>query len=178
MVVANFVSIYAYGVGKHILYVTSAQLIQVNKWSLISEILIIFSNLFVKYSIGLSLLRIFTTKKRRKWVIYAVLSFITLTSISAAISIFCECRPIEKSFDPRIIGSCYGDQVRLDMAYYQGSECSYCRRTRYPGLMELSVSSVMCDAMLAVLPTVFLWDLQIKLKVKIGICCVLGLGLL
>lgn len=32
--------------------------------------------------------------------------------------------------------------------------------------------------MLAFLPIYFLWDVQISLRVKLGICCLTGLGVL
>ena len=121
VVVANLISVYDYGVGDHVVYLPPAQEIQINKWSLISEVLVVLSNMFVKLSISLSLLRIFTTKKRRIWAIYAIIIFITLTSVSVAIALLCQFRPIRKIFNPTIPGTCYAPQVILDMAYYQGS---------------------------------------------------------
>lgn len=122
VVIVNFISIYQDGVGKHIIHVTPAQEILVNRWSLTSEVLVVFSNMFVKFSIGLFLLRIFTTRKKRIWIVYSIQGFIAVTSISAAVALLCQCQPIGKMFNPTIPGKCYSPQVRLGMAYYQGGK--------------------------------------------------------
>ena len=38
--------------------------------------------------------------------------------------------------------------------------------------------SVLCDWILATLPIVFLWNLQMKVRVKVGICALMGMGYL
>ena len=41
-----------------------------------------------------------------------------------------------------------------------------------------SVTAILCDFTLAILPTFYLWNLQIRPQVKIGICCLMGFGVL
>ena len=177
----NFVSIYRDGVGIHIIYVKPEQSVGYLKLSLISEVLVVFSNMFVKFSIGLFLLRIFTTRKKRVWLVYSVLCFIALTSVSAAIALLCACFPISKIFDDTIPGKCCSPQVRLAVAYYQGCMGPLRLADAWTISSSLTVhpaASALCDTMLAVLPAVFLSDVRIRPKLKIGICCLLGLGML
>lgn len=41
-----------------------------------------------------------------------------------------------------------------------------------------SGASVLCDWTLATLPVVFLWDIQMRVRVKTGICVLMGMGYL
>ena len=107
MVVVNFVAIYRDGVGRHVSYLSPEQAIGFLKLSLISEVLVVFSNMFVKFSIGLFLLRIFTTRNKGARLVYFILGFIAVTSVSAAIALLCACRPITKIFDSSVPGKCY-----------------------------------------------------------------------
>ena len=48
-------------------------------------------------------------------------------------------------------------------------------------LIDLDVSigvSAFCDWILNILPMAFLWNVQMRLRVKIGICLLIGLGYL
>ena len=121
-------SIYNYGTGDHVVFVTPAQLTDNKKWAFIIEIMIFSSNMFIKLSVGLFLLRIFTTKKRRIWFIYTINVFTILTNGSAAVAILCQCRPIEKIYNPMIPGTCIPLHVASAITRYQGGKNPNCSK--------------------------------------------------
>lgn len=45
-------------------------------------------------------------------------------------------------------------------------------------IFDAPAVAVFCDWVLALLPIAFLWDIQMKLKFKISICVLMGLGIL
>ena len=56
--------------------------------------------------------------------------------------------------------------------------------TRFPqvnvqlNLTWITAASVLCDWTLATLPIVFMWNIQMRLRLKFGICALMGLGYL
>ncbi len=42
----------------------------------------------------------------------------------------------------------------------------------------LSAVSALCDWILATLPVVFVWNMQMTTRVKVGICVLMGMGYL
>jgi hypothetical protein len=36
----------------------------------------------------------------------------------------------------------------------------------------------LCDLILAVYPVAFFWKVQLKLTVKVGLCCLMGFGIM
>ena len=39
-------------------------------------------------------------------------------------------------------------------------------------------ANALADFILAFLPTVFMWDVQMKIRTKVGICILMGMGVL
>ena len=122
MLVIDLNSIYHFGLTKSDPTLTAAQQISLTKWAFANLVVLIIANMFVKLAIGLFLLRIFTTSRTRSWVVYGILAFVVATSISAAIAVLCECRPIAKLFNPSIPGSCVSDTTRDAIPYFQSSK--------------------------------------------------------
>lgn len=43
---------------------------------------------------------------------------------------------------------------------------------------KLLAASVLCDWILATLPVVFMWNIQMRTRLKVGICFLMGMGYL
>ena len=115
------------GLGRHEYYLSLTpelllQLVQVIKWQFLTEILTAFSLLITRLSVCFLLLRIFSTIKQWKWIIYIVTGFITITNLSSLSIILAECRPVSKNWNPLIPGKCVSPAVITFEAYYNGGE--------------------------------------------------------
>ena len=61
---------------------------------------------------------------------------------------------------------------------YLPCSIAYAIHLRTAELTSLAAAAALIDLMLAFLPIYFLWDVQISTRVKLGICCLTGLGVL
>ncbi|MCJ1355675.1 MAG: hypothetical protein MMC33_005667 [Icmadophila ericetorum] len=104
------------------------------------------------------MLRLFQRQKTLTWLVYGTLLAIFLSYLINIIVVPAQCRPIQKIWDPSLPGNCWGPNVQIDTSYLQGA------------------AAALIDLMLAFLPIYFLWDVQISTRVKLGICCLTGLG--
>ncbi|KAN0067195.1 hypothetical protein V8E54_014650 [Elaphomyces granulatus] len=71
-----------------------------------------------------------------------------------------QCTPVSKAWDALEPGSCADISRMQNYNYAQGS------------------LSALCDFILALYPVTFFWELQLKRSVKIGLCMLMGLGIL
>ena len=76
--------------------------------------------MFIRLSICFFLLRLFGTKKRWVWSIYAVVAFVTATNLSSAAIFLAECRPLRKVWDPTVPGTCVTQSTVVFAGYYNG----------------------------------------------------------
>ncbi|KAF6224620.1 hypothetical protein HO173_012963 [Letharia columbiana] len=118
----------------------------------------IFSGLCTRLSVCLFLLRIFRSIRAWRWGLYAVMAFATAVVIPTHIILLAHCQPIRKQWDPLSPGTCWSPLILSRTSYAYG------------------VTSVLCDWILATLPIVFMWNLQMRVRVKVGICALMGMG--
>ncbi|KAN0077824.1 hypothetical protein V8E54_006128 [Elaphomyces granulatus] len=71
-----------------------------------------------------------------------------------------QCTPVSKTWDALESGTCADISRLQNYNYAQGS------------------LSALCDFILALYPVTFFWELQLKRSVKIGLCMLMGLGIL
>lgn len=128
------------------------------KYSSIAEPIGILSGLCTRLSICLFLLRIFGTKQEWRWGLYAVMVLATAVIIPTMVSLLAKCSPVQKLWDPRVPGKCWQAQTAIDISYFNGA------------------GSVLCDWILATMPIVFMWNIRMRIRVKVGICLLMGLG--
>lgn len=147
------------GLGRHVYYLDSARAVFSVKLLRITEFMLIFSTIFLKISICLFLKRFFLTSKR--WVVFlwSFIVFNTIVSLFDAVVIFPQCTPVELNWDRSVKGHCWSDTAINAIGIVQG-------------LVAAST-----DICLSLLPMVFLWNLKINAKVKVGICGLMALGL-
>jgi hypothetical protein len=113
------------------------------------------------------------------------LYFIGVTTVLfnaiTSILIFAQCSPAAKLWDDDLAGSCNKRSLNQDFAFFQGSK-SACPRMRQLLLDFLLMMkpgwSSFCDAALALYPITVFWKLQLNFKLKIGLCVLMGVGLM
>ena len=81
-----------------------------------------------------------------------------VTQIPLAVILFLQCQPVQKLWNPTVQGKCWSPHVQRSISDFNGAV------------------SVFCDWVLATLPIVFLWNVQMSLRIKAGICCLMGMG--
>lgn len=128
------------------------------KYFFMTEFLAIISTMFTRISICIFLLRIFSTKQHWRWGLYTFLVFVTVTQTSAAVLVLVQCQPVQRLWNPTIPGKCWNPHVQIRVGDFNGA------------------ISAFCDWVLATLPIVFLWNIQMSSRIKAGICCLMGMG--
>ncbi|RAO65756.1 uncharacterized protein BHQ10_001768 [Talaromyces amestolkiae] len=148
------------GIGRHIQFLEND--IHAATYSImlmrIAEFMLIISTVFVKISISLFLKRLFPTSKRWKAFFWAFIVFNTLTSLIDAAVIFPQCTPVALNWDKTIEGHCWSDTAINALGIAQGT------------------IAAATDFVLSILPIVFLWNIKIIWRVKIGVCAIMALG--
>lgn len=74
--------------------------------------------------------------------------------------IFTQCTPREKLWNEEMPGTCDGRLRNQNTAYFQGSWSAF------------------CDLILALYPVVFFWRVRLNMRVKVGLCILMGLGII
>ena len=111
-----------------------------------------------RISICCFLLRIFNVKTAWLIGLYAMIVFILVTDIPTFVFIFISCNPFEKQWKVTVLGRCWGPDVTTNVGLYNG------------------VVSQFIDWVLATLPIVFLWDMLLSVRAKVGVCILIGMG--
>ena len=149
------------------------------KWSSISSPIGILSGLCTRISICLFLLRIFGAIPKWRWGLYSIMAFLTATLIPSFVCLFAQCSPGQKQWDRSLPGHCWSANTMVHIGYFNGGEqrptsgFTIRAKTKYR-----LAASVFCDWLLATLPIVFMWNVQMKVKTKVGICVLMGMGYL
>ncbi|KAH7309199.1 integral membrane protein [Stachybotrys elegans] len=117
---------------------------------------------FGKVSIALLLIRLMNRNKVYEaflWVLIFLLFAITLVLV---IITFAQCTPVTFLWDrvrvPPPSGNCWDPAIQQNFGYFQGA------------------FSAASDLFLALFPILIMWDLQMPLRVKAGICFLMSLG--
>ena len=117
------------GLGRHIFYLsqnqhTIEQLTEARKLQYMNQIVTIFGLMFIKVSITFFLLRIFGLASRRwwRWSLYLIMGITILTSLSSAIIVLTQCRPLPKLWNPHIRGTCWGPETTIAVGEYNGGK--------------------------------------------------------
>ncbi|KAL4916733.1 hypothetical protein BDW62DRAFT_218556 [Aspergillus aurantiobrunneus] len=149
-----------YGTGRHARDLTDYQTIQSTKFNWLSQGFHVMSTNWGKVSVAVFLLRIIQKVKHHKPFMYGGMVLLTIINSVCVFTIYGQCSPTARLWDSEVDGSCWNPNVQKDYAFFQGS------------------SSALSDLVLAVYPLFTIWGLQMALKVKIGLGCVLSLGVI
>ncbi len=120
--------------------------------------------------------------KSRPWKIFlwTFITFNTITSLLDAAIIFPQCTPVELNWDHSVQGHCWSNmainatgivQGSMSLSRFQGSHFVRCME-----LMNVIAIASATDFILSTIPVLFLWNIQIKMRVKVGIAGLMMLG--
>jgi len=149
----------AIGGGRHEFYLTPPTIIQVVKWSDLSEFLLIWVTALTKISICIFVMRIPNSKRLTK-LLYALIALLVVVNGACVIAFLAQCRPMEALWDPAVGGSCWTLEVFVVFGYLQGA------------------TSVLTDLICSALPILVLWKIQISTRTKVAVCTLMALGLI
>ena len=148
-----------YGFGQHRAELTQWQYIEFMKYSYGEWIQTFQTLMFTKISICLFLLRIPVEKYLLRPIQVAVAALIVSNIILTLLWIF-QCNPIATAWNKTTPGHCFTDAQLLEI------------------IMSQAIISIVSDFMLALFPIAILWRVQIAVRVKVGLCILMGLGLM
>ncbi|KAE8377565.1 hypothetical protein BDV26DRAFT_304860 [Aspergillus bertholletiae] len=137
-----------YGTGRHIVQLTDTQRILASKFNWVSQGCHVMATSWGKTSVALFLLRIMGKVKYHQTFMYGGIVLLNVINV------------VSKLWNDRIEGSWWPPRVQKNYAFFQGS------------------CSAFSDLILAIYPLRTIAGLQIARKVKIGLSCVLSLGII
>ncbi|MCJ1428622.1 hypothetical protein MMC29_006532 [Sticta canariensis] len=150
----------AWGLGRHAFYLTNHEFREFQKFSY-GEWLQTFATLtFTKISICLLLLRI-TISRGYIRSLQALIAALVLTNVVLTVLWIVQCRPNpERAWNNEIPGTCFtkGQLERI--------------------IISQALISIISDFMLSAAPVIILRNLQIEFTSKVGLCVLMGLGVI
>ena len=120
------------------------KLVQASKLNTIKLVMFALESLSIKISIALLLLRIFGTRRIWRWLIWAIMSFVSISILILAAMILSQCRPLRKIWNPEIPGSCWRSGVVINIAYFNGGKLSLSPYTRNQSVLLSHRKSCFC----------------------------------
>ncbi|KAJ5787195.1 hypothetical protein N7457_002185 [Penicillium paradoxum] len=145
-----------YGAGRHMIYVqhTATTAMRLN---FATQGIYLWAIGLVKISIGLFLLR-FAPRKGYKIFIWVVIVLMGLYTTICFLTLMFQCRDIRSNWDSSVQSKCFSTKQLLALSYTN------------------TALNILTDLIFAVLPVFMLRHLQVNIRVKLSLICILGLG--
>ncbi|KAL8826923.1 MAG: hypothetical protein Q9191_003497, partial [Dirinaria sp. TL-2023a] len=147
-----------YGFGRHKGELSQWQYSEFQKFSYGEWIQTFQTLMFTKVSICFFLLRIPVERYLLRPIQAAIIALIVSNVVLTLLWIF-QCNPIDSTWNKNIAGHCFTD-AQLQRI-----------------IISQALISIISDVMLALFPIVLLWKVQISMRVKAGLCILMGVGL-
>ncbi len=109
-----------------------------------------------------------------RYFIYALMAFLTISTISLVIALLAQCAPLKALYDFDIKGKCYSKNVTIALAYVQAGR--YFPWTKCNSSDDQLAINIFTDFTCAGLPFFVIRHLQMKSSLKIGLSTLMGLG--
>ncbi|KAK8022790.1 integral membrane family protein [Apiospora rasikravindrae] len=146
-----------YGAGRHIVYLPPAVATTGLKINFVGQVVYLWAIPAVKMSIGLFLLRIAPSKGYRR-ALQGVMVFTLLYTLFCFVTLLLQCTNIAVLWDPTVQATCWSKQKLQTLSYAN------------------SIINILTDMFFAVLPAPMLWNVQINMRTKASLICIMGLG--
>ncbi|CAI7576641.1 unnamed protein product [Penicillium pancosmium] len=150
-----------YGIGSHEDVLSGSEIVEALKWGWINQMLGLLATAFGKLAIVAFLQQIHGPEHRERviglWIL--AISNLIVNAITVGM-VLTQCTPLEKLWNFSVPGTCDGLERNKHIAYFQGSWSAF------------------CDLALALYPIVFLWTVRLQMRVKIGLCALMGVGVI
>ena len=133
---------------------------------------------FGKLSVAFLMLRfIGPNTKWQKWVLYAIIVVSLIFSVVTSAITFAQCDP-PKALWEKVPGSkCWDPRIQTNLSVFLGCKCPLPLNIKHSADREAGWNAFI-DFTLALLPISIVWNLKLKANKKIGLCVLLGLGVL
>ena len=135
--------------------------------------------MWTKVSICLFLLHIPISKRLTQSLQWAIFVLI-LSNVVLTLCWILQCRPVRAAWDTTANGQCFSRGQKQRIIFAQASRIFLMTADfGYEDMLKVFlVISVVSDFAFAGLPILLLWNVRIKLKKKIGICFLMGFGVM
>ncbi|KAL4783734.1 hypothetical protein BJX76DRAFT_329202 [Aspergillus varians] len=145
--------------GRHVKSLSDEQLVLTLKYSWVFQLLSIVTSMLGKLAILAFLVQIRGRHDTKPWFLMILGFFIAAVNITVLGTILGQCTPMQKLWDDSIQGTCDpGRRMNQNYSFFQSSFNSF------------------SDATLAAYPMILFWRLQMKLRIKIALSVLMGLG--
>ena len=117
------------GVGRHDYYLTPEQRQQALKYSFIGISFCITSLVACKVSICASFLRFLegSQAQYKRLFLHSVAILVFVMNVAFITTLFTQCSPVSRVWDPNIKGSCWDPNIERDVMYWQGGQL-FCQK--------------------------------------------------
>ncbi|KAL2830423.1 hypothetical protein BJY01DRAFT_118892 [Aspergillus pseudoustus] len=147
------------GMGRHVDTLSAEAQVATLKWSWVFQLLAIAASMLGKLAILAFLIQIRGRHERKPWFLIILGALIAAVNIAVLGTILGQCSPMEKLWDDSLPGTCTpGRKNNQNYSFFQASFNSF------------------SDAVLATYPAHLFWKLQMKLRIKIALSVLMGLG--
>ena len=163
-----------YGLGRHLHYLSPYQYAHYLKFDYLDWIQVFVTLAISKISICQFLLRLSKFDRLRRF-LQGLIAVIILTHIPLTLIMIFQCNPVQKYWNQSLPGSCLSKPTVEKVIIAQGGMCSG-KIVRI--LLILQVISIVTDFIGAAFPMFLIWNVDIRLRSKVALCLLMGLGIL
>ena len=164
-----------YGLGRHLHYLTPYQYNHYLRYDFLDWIQVFVTLAISKISICLFLLRLSKFDKLRRF-LQVLIAFLVITHVPLTLLLIFQCHPVRKYWYKTIPGKCFPKKVVEKIIIAQGG--TYISIVRARIALISVVISVITDFIGATFPIVLLWNVDIKLRSKVALWILMGLGVM
>ena len=165
-----------YGLGRHKSDLSAHQFREFEKYSYGEWIQTFATLMFTKVSICLFLLRIPISKVFIRS-LRSLIAVLVLSNVILTILWIFQCRPLEEAWDKTVQGSCFSTGMLQRIIISQASMLiTLIFLDTWTDVSK--VISIASDFILAAFPILILRKVQIKPRLKVGLCVLMGLGVM
>lgn len=161
------------GTGRYGASLTRKDLQQSLLLQFITQPVYVWSICFVKVSITLCLMRFSPSKCFSRFLLVCMAFFLTI-ALAYFISLMLQCQPLTMVWDPSIQGFCMPPTTISALSITNNCKKSPPQEFVH-SLIFLEAISLFVDLLLATLPILMIWKIQIRPHVKVAIGCVMGM---
>ena len=131
-----------------------------------------------KISLAFVMLRIISSAAvwRRRFLYFCMISTFVISAIGAILN-FVQCNPPRALWTFVPGATCWDPRIQINFAIFSSSS-GPCPDLRHQTLMTGVGWNAFMDVCLAFLPVTIIWKLHMTIKKRLGLCILLGLGIL
>ena len=126
------------------------------QWFMFYQLFYVASTVPIKAAICVALLRI-TNRRTYALILHGVILISFVAALATDITVLAQCKPVAATWD-KSLGTCVDKSVITNVSYF------------------ISATSIITDWTCAVVPAFLLWDVQLRVRIKISVILVLALG--